>query len=123
MAKKENKNQKDKTSFAKSFKAELKRVVWPTPKQLFNNTAAVLAIVVITAIIVFALDFTFNAMNKYGIDKIKQVVSNTTDTANTTENETTENNSDEESNNIQENVTNNENKEEQNSDTTVENQE
>ena len=117
MAKKENKNQKDKTSFAKSFKAELKRVVWPTPKQLFNNTAAVLAIVVITAIIVFVLDFTFNAMNKYGIDKIKKVVSNTT------ENVTTENNSDEESNNIQENVTNNENKEEQNSDTTVENQE
>ena len=107
MAKKENKNQKDKTSFAKSFKAELKRVVWPTPKQLFNNTAAVLAIVVITAIIVFVLDFTFNAMNKYGIDKIKQVVSNTTENV-TTKNVTTENNSDEESNNIQENVTNNE---------------
>ena len=48
MAKKELKNQKDKTSFAKSFKAELKKVVWPTPKQLFNNTVAVLAIVIIT---------------------------------------------------------------------------
>ena len=45
MAKKEVKNNKDKTSFTKSFKAELKKVNWPTPKQLFNNTVALLAIV------------------------------------------------------------------------------
>ena len=76
MPKKEIKNNKDKTSFMKSFKAELKKVIWPTPKQLFNNTVAVLVIVVITAIIVFALDFTFESINKYGIDKIKQQVSN-----------------------------------------------
>lgn len=76
MPKKEIKNKKDKTSFMKSFKAEIKKVIWPTPKQLFNNTIAVLVIVVITAIIVFALDFTFESINKYGIDKIKQQVSN-----------------------------------------------
>ena len=74
--KKEVKNIKDKTSFMKSFKAELKKVIWPTPKQLFNNTIAVLTIVIITAIIVFALDFVFEAMNKYGIDKVKNVISN-----------------------------------------------
>ncbi len=77
MAKKEEKNNKDKKSFAKSFKAELKKVVWPTPKQLLNNTTAVLVIVIITALIVFALDFAFESMNKYGINKIKSVVSNT----------------------------------------------
>ena len=82
MAKKEVKNSKDKTSFMKSFKAELKKVSWPTPKQLFNNTIAVLAIVIITAIIVFVLDFTFKAMNEHGINKIKQVVSNTTNSVN-----------------------------------------
>lgn len=76
MAKKEVKNKKDKTSFIKSFKAELKKVVWPTPKQLFNNTVAVLAIVLITALIVFVLDFSFESINKYGIDKIKEKVSN-----------------------------------------------
>lgn len=76
MAKKEEKNIKDKTSFMKSFKAELKKVIWPTPKQLFNNTIAVLTIVIITAIIVFILDITFESMNKYGIDKIKAVVTN-----------------------------------------------
>ena len=50
MAKKEVKNNKDKTSFTKSFKAELKKVIWPTPKQLFNNTVAVLAIVLMVLI-------------------------------------------------------------------------
>ena len=83
MAKKENKNNKDKTSFMKSFKAEIKKVIWPTPKQLFNNTVAVLAIVVITTIIVFALDFTFDLINEYGIDKIKQHVSNSASNENT----------------------------------------
>ena len=58
MAKKETKtnkkvNSKNKKSFAKDFKAELKKVIWPTPKQLLNNTIAVVTIVLITAAIVF----------------------------------------------------------------------
>ena len=110
MAKKEAKannkeNAKNKKSFWKSFKAELKKVNWPTPKQLFNNTVAVLAIVIITAIIVFALDFTFKAMNEHGINKIKQVVSNTT---NSVDNEVVEENveNNEASNNEIENTEN-----------------
>lgn len=93
MAKKEEKNIKDKTSFMKSFKAELKKVIWPTPKQLFNNTVAVLTIVIITAAIVFVLDFAFESMNKYGIDKVKQVVTNSSMNETTdSENETVEEN-------------------------------
>ena len=93
MAKKEAKtnkkeNNKNKKSFAKDFKAELKKVVWPTPKQLVNNTIAVITIVLITAAIVFALDLTFETLNKYGVEKIKEVV---TSTENTTAEETTEN--------------------------------
>lgn len=80
MAKKEIKNNKNKTTFMKSFKAELKKVIWPTPKQLLNSTVAVLVIVIITALIVFVLDFTFEFMNKQGIDKVKQIVSNSTNT-------------------------------------------
>ena len=91
MAKKEVKNSKDKTTFFKSFKAELKKVVWPTPKQLFNNTAAVLAIVIITALIVFILDFAFESANKYGLDKIKNMVVNSTSEENTTESNETVN--------------------------------
>ena len=61
MAKKENKNEnKLKKHFFKDFKAELKKVIWPTPKQLVNNTVAVVTIVLITAVIVFALDAIFD---------------------------------------------------------------
>ena len=87
MANKEMKNKKDKTSFYKSFKAEIKKVIWPTPKQLLNNTAAVLVIVLITTLLVFALDFVFESMNKYGIDKIKNIVINSTSEENTVDNE------------------------------------
>ncbi len=120
MAKKEIKNNKDKTNFIKSFKAELKKVIWPTPKQLFNSTVAVLTIVIITAIIVFILDLAFETINKNGIDRIKQVVSNST-VNETTENETsdnevTENETTETENEVEESV-------EQNTETEVENNE
>ena len=70
------KQNKDKKQFGKDFKAELKRVIWPTPKQLFNNTVAVITVVLITAAIVFVLDFAFESMNKYGIEKLKEMVDN-----------------------------------------------
>ena len=86
MPKKEtNKKQnKEKKHFMKDFKAELKRVIWPTPKQFLNNTVAVITVVIITAAIVFILDFAFESMNKYGIDKLKTMVdsSNTVESSN-----------------------------------------
>ena len=42
---KNKKETKNKKSFFKDFKAELKRVIWPTPKQLINSTTAVVVIV------------------------------------------------------------------------------
>ena len=68
------KQSKDKKQFGKDFKAELKRVIWPTPKQLFNNTVAVITVVLITAAIVFVLDFAFESMNTYGINRLKDMV-------------------------------------------------
>ena len=98
--KKEVKNSKDKTSFMKSFKAELKKVTWPTLKQLVNNTVAVLAIVLITAVIVFVLDFSFESINKYGINKIKEKVSNSATTeSNNSINETANENEETSENN------------------------
>ena len=63
--KQDNKKQdsKNKKHFMKDFRAELKRVIWPTPKQLFNNTVAVITVVLITAAIVFALDLIFESVN------------------------------------------------------------
>ena len=71
---KDAKNKKENKRFLKDFKAELKKVIWPTPKQLLNNTVAVITIVLITAVIVFALDSVFKLMNTYGINKIKEAV-------------------------------------------------
>ena len=65
---------KEKGRFFKDFKAELKKVIWPTPKQVVNNTVAVVTIVLITAIIVLVLDLTFDLFNSYGVDKLKEIV-------------------------------------------------
>ena len=96
MAKNENRNDnKVKKNFFKDFKAELKRVIWPTPKQLLNNTTAVVTIVIITAIIVFALDAVFDLGNKYGISKLQSIVNekyNNTESTNSTYNSSTDNN-------------------------------
>ncbi len=73
---KEVKNKKETNRhFFKDFKAELKKVIWPTPKQVANNTTAVITIVLITAIIVFVLDLAFEKLNTHGIDKLKTIVS------------------------------------------------
>ena len=99
MAKKEQKTtkvgkekNKNKKSYFKDFKAELKKVVWPTPKQLVNNTVAVITVVLITAVIVFVLDLAFESMNKYGVDKLKNVISNTSAENSTDSNSTTDEN-------------------------------
>ena len=84
MAKDTKKTKKERKSFFKDFRAELKKVVWPTPKQLVNNTVAVITIVIIVAIIVLVLDFTFEKLNTYGIDKIKTMVETTNSIQETT---------------------------------------
>ena len=90
--KKDNKNKKN---FFKDFKAELKKVIWPTPKQLVKNTVAVVFIVIVTAAIVFVLDVAFDALNIYGINHLKSAVKNsfvveesTTENLNASNNET-----------------------------------
>ena len=86
--KKDNKN---KRHFWKDFKAELKKVIWPTPKQLFKNTVAVVFIVIVTAAIVFVLDVAFDALNNFGINRLKSAIKNSTTTEqNITDNETNE---------------------------------
>lgn len=93
---KDNKVKKEKKHFFRDFKAELKRVIWPTPKQLINNTIAVITIVLITAAVVFALDFVFENMNKYGINKIKETVESHKQEENTEEENTEGENANEE---------------------------
>ena len=56
---------------------------------MVNNVVAVLTIVIITALIVFVLDFGFGAMNKYGVDKLKEKVHKNNTTTQSVENNTT----------------------------------
>ena len=86
-----NKDSKNKKSFFKGLKAELKKVIWPTPKQLVNNTIAVITIVLITTLVVFVLDLAFESLNKYGIDKIKSSIQSIESTDSEDSNNTTEN--------------------------------
>lgn len=79
----DKKEKKEKKHFLKDFKAELKRVIWPTPKQLVNNTVAVITIVLITAIIVFVLDLAFETVNNYGVNKLREVVGTHNEQSNT----------------------------------------
>ena len=73
-------DRKQETSAVKHFfkdsKAELKKVIWPTPKQVVNNTIAVITIVLITAVIVFVLDLIFDIFNEQGINRLKSNIKN-----------------------------------------------
>ena len=60
--------------FIGDFFKEVKKVVWPTPKELVNNTVAVIAFVIIIAIIVFVCDFFFYNLNKYAIKNFQEKV-------------------------------------------------
>jgi preprotein translocase subunit SecE len=111
------KEKKENKHFFKDVKAELKKVIWPTQKQLLNNTIAVISIVVIIGVIVFVLDFCFEKVNSFGIERLKTIVQtnsveeNSTDESNEaseestevqeTETETTNNQSEENTNNAE----------------------
>lgn len=95
---KEKKNKKEKKSFFKDFKAELKKVIWPTPKQLVNNTVAVITIVLITAVIVFVLDFAFEKLNTYGVNNLKKMIKSENEVTNELAEENTDSNEIEETN-------------------------
>ena len=43
---------------------ELKKVVWPTKKQLVNNTVIVIAALIIIGLVIFGLDSLFTSLIK-----------------------------------------------------------
>lgn len=46
----------------REMRSELKKVVWPTPKQIVNNTSIVLSIMVVAAIAIWALDYASSSI-------------------------------------------------------------
>ena len=84
MSKDENKKKNDvknNSRFFKESKAELKKVSWPKPKALVNDTATVIVIVLVVAAIVAVLDLAFLWINESLIIKTEEKIvnSNTVD--------------------------------------------
>ena len=48
----------------KATKAEFKKVMWPTKKQLINNTVVVIAALLIVGLILFGLDSLFISLSQ-----------------------------------------------------------
>ncbi len=46
----------------REMKSELKKVVWPSRKQIINNTLVALAVMVIVGVVVWAFDFVANKL-------------------------------------------------------------
>ena len=44
----------------RGFKSEVKKIVWPSWKQVLKNTAVVIVVVLICAVIIGALDYAFS---------------------------------------------------------------
>ena len=51
--------------FCKDCKGEMKKIVWPTPKNTFKNTGVVLVTIIVLGLFVFLLDTGF--MNLLGL--------------------------------------------------------
>lgn len=101
------KNKKDNKSWLKDLKVELKKVTWLTPKELTKNTATVIAMVLVVALLVFILDFAFDGINNKGVGVLKTMVNNTqtVQTTNDSNNISSETANEESDNTSEENTT------------------
>ena len=41
----------------REMRSELKKVVWPTPKQIMNNTFVALSVMTVAAIVIWGIDY------------------------------------------------------------------
>ncbi len=68
----------------RGFKSEVKKVVWPSGRQVLKNTLVVLVIVLICALIIAALDYAFSN----GISVLAELINNASEPAVTVAGET-----------------------------------
>ena len=55
--------------YFRELRSELKKVVWPTPKQLLKNTVIVLVCVLVVGVFIWVFDF----VARFGIDNLIKV--------------------------------------------------
>ena len=61
---------KNKKSFHQNMKAELKKVIWPTGKQVVKSTFATIGFVLLISIILVALNSVFSFLNSKWVDLV-----------------------------------------------------
>lgn len=61
---------KVKKSFRQNMKAELKKVTWPTGKQVVKSTFATISFVLLISIILVALNYVFGFINEKWFDLV-----------------------------------------------------
>ena len=61
---------KVKRSFRKNMKAELKKVIWPTGKQVVKSTFATIGFVLLISIILVVLNYAFSFLNTKWFDLV-----------------------------------------------------
>ena len=66
MAEANEKKQNKIIKFFKEVKSEMKKVVWPSKKQLVNNTLIVIAVVVLVGVVIAIFDAIF----QFGLFKL-----------------------------------------------------
>ena len=53
--------------FFRDTASEFRKIVWPSGKQVWNNTVVVLVTMLIFAVVIWALDYGFNTLRGWGI--------------------------------------------------------
>ncbi len=75
----ENSNTEKNTRWAKGFRQEIKKIIWPTGKELAENTAVVLTSVILVALIIFVLDFAFSELSNLAVTGVSKAVNQTSE--------------------------------------------
>ena len=70
-AKKKDSFGKRTAKFFREYKSELKKVVWPTPKQTINNTVIVIVCVIVVGIFIWVFDALASSIIAALIDLFK----------------------------------------------------
>ena len=71
-AKNSVKTQDKNKRWFKEFKAELKKIIWPSKRELLENSVVVISMVLIVAGIIFVLDLAFRSLNSVEIEAAKK---------------------------------------------------
>ena len=79
----------NKSHWFKDFKGEIKKIVWPSGKRLFDNVVVVLSMVFIVTLIIFLLDLGLKQLSNLEINGVNELKTKVANELNSAENTTT----------------------------------